>query len=207
MTNRVIAARRSVRGFPAGLNAAEFAACSSRAASRGSVPTILTISVRLTSGSASALRIRITTSGKQGRFTVPFDTSVARLARNASATACSSVLVAAELESTAGVGTSGSAARVVRAAGLIGGTVGRFAMAGGVARVGTAALLGAAGATGGLARGSGLRRRRGFGSNRFFQFAGGCRCHIRHTGNFTLAHARANCVRARGLPVNFGSAR
>jgi hypothetical protein len=54
----------------------------------------------LTSGSASALRIRITTSGKQGRFTVPLDTSVANSARKASAEARVSVLVSTGFDST-----------------------------------------------------------------------------------------------------------
>src|ERR1700723_2155715 len=82
---RVIAVRKSIKCFPAGLNAAEFATCSSRAASRGSVPTIFTISDSRTLGSARALRMRMTTSGKEGRLTVPFDTSAARPPRNASA--------------------------------------------------------------------------------------------------------------------------
>src|SRR3984885_7695912 len=118
--NRVIAARRSVRCLAAGLNAAELATCSNRAASRGSVPTILTISVRPTSGSASALRIRITTSGKHGRLTVPFDSSVARFPRNASAEARSSVLVAAECDSTGGFGAAGFGETAAFAAGGLG---------------------------------------------------------------------------------------
>jgi hypothetical protein len=58
----------------------------------------------LTSGAESALRIRITTSGKQGKLTVPFDTSVAKFPRNASADARSSLLVAVAVEAAAGFG-------------------------------------------------------------------------------------------------------
>jgi len=85
------------------------AACSNRAASRGSVPTIFTISVMLTSGAASALRIRITTSGKQGKLTVPFDTSVAKFPRNASADARSSLLVAVAVAVEVAAGFGGDA--------------------------------------------------------------------------------------------------
>ena len=56
---------------------------------------------------ASALRIRMTTSGKQGRFTVPFDTSVAKFLRNSSAETRSSPLVAADLESANGFDATG----------------------------------------------------------------------------------------------------
>jgi hypothetical protein len=80
------------------------------------------------------LRIRITTSGKHGKLTVPLDTSWAKLPRNARAEARSSVLVAAEVDSTAGVGTGGcgttgfgaigfDTAGVAGAAALIGATV------------------------------------------------------------------------------------
>jgi hypothetical protein len=55
------------------------------------------------------LRIRITTSGKHGRLTVPFDTSLARFPRNASAEARSSAFVAT-VDSTGGLGTGVGAA-------------------------------------------------------------------------------------------------
>jgi len=74
VAERVIAARKSIKCFPAGLNAAEFATCSSRAASRGSVPTIFTISVKPHVGFRQRLRMRINDIGKEGRLTVPFET-------------------------------------------------------------------------------------------------------------------------------------
>jgi hypothetical protein len=52
------------------------------------------------------LRIRITTSGKQGRLTVPFETSVAKLTRKASAEARSSSLTAEDVDgATVGAAT------------------------------------------------------------------------------------------------------
>jgi hypothetical protein len=63
----------------------------------------------LTSGAASALRIRITTSGKQGKLTVPFDTSVAKFPRNASADARSSLLVAVAVAVEVAAGFGGGA--------------------------------------------------------------------------------------------------
>src|ERR1700722_9760030 len=103
---RVTAALKSVSGLPEGLNVAEFAACSRRAAKRGSAPTIFTVWVSLASGSANALRMRITTSGKQGRLTVPPETSAARLPRNCNAAARSS-----GVEETAFPGTDGGPER------------------------------------------------------------------------------------------------
>src|ERR1700742_545474 len=144
---RVIAARRSVKCLPAGLNAAEFAACSNRAESRGSVPTILTISVRLTSGAASALRMRMTTSGKQGRLTVPFETSVAKLPINASAEARSSALVSAVFCSARLTGGVGVGAAALGGTGLGGTALGGTAL-GGAALGGAGLGEGAAGRAG-----------------------------------------------------------
>jgi hypothetical protein len=64
------------------------------------------------------LRIRITTSGKHGRLTVPFDTSLAKLPRNASAEARSSTLVAVEEDSAAALGAAGFSAAVFGTAGV-----------------------------------------------------------------------------------------
>jgi hypothetical protein len=74
------------------------------------------------------LRIRITTSGKQGRLTVPFDTSLARFPRNASAEARSSALVAA-VDSIGGLGASGFGRTATFAAAGFGATA-TFAVAG-----------------------------------------------------------------------------
>src|SRR6202789_483578 len=88
---RVIAARKSVNGFPEGLNEAELATWISRAANWGSVLTIFIICVTFASGSDSALRTRITTSGNDGKLTLPADTSAARSFRSCIATARSSL--------------------------------------------------------------------------------------------------------------------
>src|SRR5450631_2357777 len=89
---RVTAERRSVTGLPMALNAAELAVCSSRAANRGSAPTMVTTCSEVVSGSMRASLMRTTTLEKQGRSTVPRETSVANSCRNVSAAArCSGV--------------------------------------------------------------------------------------------------------------------
>src|ERR1700743_1002829 len=83
--SRVTADRKAVSGLPELLNAAEFAVCRTRAARRGSAPTMVTTLSEVALGSAKAWLMRMTTSGKQGRSTVPLETSVARGCRNAKA--------------------------------------------------------------------------------------------------------------------------
>jgi hypothetical protein len=70
------------------------------------------------------LRIRITTSGKHGRLTVPFDISVANSLRNASAEPRLSVLVATGVDSIGFVGAAGlgvASGGLLETAGLAGG--------------------------------------------------------------------------------------
>src|SRR5580698_828623 len=86
---------RSVNGLPVLLNAAEFAVCKMRAASRGSAPTMVTTWSVVVFGSARAVLMRITTSGKQGKSIDPSETSAASFCRKARAAARSCRVVAA----------------------------------------------------------------------------------------------------------------
>ena len=85
-----MAERKSVKGLPEVLNAAELAVCNMRAARRGSAPTMVTTCSEVVLGSANAVLMRMTTSGKQGKSIEPSETSVAKFCRNASAAARSS---------------------------------------------------------------------------------------------------------------------
>src|ERR1700730_9638135 len=95
-----MAERKSVKGLPELLNAAEFAVCNMRAARRGSAPTMVTTCSDVVLGSANAVLMRMTTLGKQGRSIEPSETSVANFCRKASATACSCGVDAAQLAGT-----------------------------------------------------------------------------------------------------------
>src|ERR1700722_14321561 len=86
---------KSVRGLPELLNAAEFAVCRMRAARRGSAPTMVTTCSDVVFGSARAVLMRITTSGKQGRSIEPSETSPASFCRKERAAALSCRVVAA----------------------------------------------------------------------------------------------------------------
>ena len=90
---RVTADRKSVTGLPEVLNAAELAVCRSRAASRGSVPTMATTCSDVVAGSMRASLMRTTTLEKQGSSTLPSLTSLASCCRNERASACCSGLV------------------------------------------------------------------------------------------------------------------
>ena len=90
-----MAERKSVSGLPEALNAAEFAVCNMRAAKRGSAPTMVTTCSDVVFGSANAVLMRMTTSGKQGKSIEPSETSDAKFCRNASAAALSSGVDAA----------------------------------------------------------------------------------------------------------------
>src|ERR1700730_17463344 len=88
---------KSVKGLPDVLNAAEFAVCNIRAVRRGSAPTMVTTCSDVVFGSANAVLMRMTTSGKQGKSIEPSETSVAKFCRKASAAARSCGVVAATL--------------------------------------------------------------------------------------------------------------
>src|SRR3982074_94733 len=98
-----MAERKSVMGLPDALNAAEFAVCNMRAARRGSAPTMVTICSDVVFGSANAVLMRMTTSGKQGKSIEPSETSFAKFCRKVSAAARSWGVVAATLARTDGV--------------------------------------------------------------------------------------------------------
>src|ERR1700730_2210164 len=82
-----MAERKSVKGLPEVLNAAEFAVCNRRAVRRGSAPTMVTTCSDVVLGSARAVLIRMTTSGKHGKSIEPSETSVANVCKKASAAA------------------------------------------------------------------------------------------------------------------------
>src|ERR1700733_7424166 len=93
---RLIAARRSVTVRPLRLSDAEFAIRSKRAANAGSDPTTRTSCSIDDFGSDKTFLTRIAISGKEGRSTLPCDSSAARLRTKSKATAdwdCSGVFV------------------------------------------------------------------------------------------------------------------
>src|SRR3979490_1436728 len=95
-----MADRKSVKGLPDVLNAAEFAVCKMRAARRGSAPTMVTTRSAVVFGSANAVVMGMTTSGKHGRSIDPSETSDANFCRNSKAAARSCGVDAAPLAGT-----------------------------------------------------------------------------------------------------------
>ncbi len=82
---RAMAVRSSVMALPLKFSAAEFAICSTRAASAGSLPMTRTILSGVTLSSARTLRTRMAMSGKLGSSTLPLDSSAASACTKAKA--------------------------------------------------------------------------------------------------------------------------